>query len=155
MKTCFFIGHRNAPSIVFSRLEESVVHHIKDYDVKTFVVGRYGSFDHMAMRAVTKAKRNCPEIQLLALIPYYRPFKKMNLPQDFDGSLYPEGMEKVPKYAAIVRANQYMIKHSDYLIAFDCGHVGNTRPFMEYARKREAKGLLHIENLAEYEIRKE
>ena len=64
------------------------------------------------------------------------------------GSLYPDGLEHVPRRAAIVRANQYMVCHSDYLIAYDAGRIGNSRKLVEYARRREIKGQIHVENLA-------
>ena len=35
--------------------------------------------------------------------------KIKNMPEGFDGSFYPEGMEKVPRRVAIVRANRYMV----------------------------------------------
>lgn len=55
----------------------------------------------------------------------------------------------VPKRAAIIRADQYMIKTSDYLIAYDCGLAGNTKNLVVLARRREKRGMLHIENLAD------
>ena len=62
---------------------------------------------------------------------------------------YPEGMESIPKPFAIRRANEHMIRNSDYLICYGLGHVGKPRDFVEFARKREEKGLIRIENLAE------
>ncbi len=47
--------------------------------------------------------------------PFDRPIPT---PPGFDGTFYPPGMETVPKRAAIVRANRYMVDHSDYLIAY-------------------------------------
>ena len=149
MKTCFFIGHRDAPEGIFHLLTEAVERHISEYGVETFVVGNYGSFDRMAARAVGMAKQDRPEIKLLLLLPYYDPLKKPGIPSCFDGSLYPEGMEKVPKRAAIVRVNQYMVRHCDFLIAIDRGQTGNTREILRMARTREAEGLLRIENLAD------
>ena len=58
-------------------------------------------------------------------------------------------MESVPKQFAIVRANEYLIRTSNYLICYDSGQIGKTRDFVELARQREKKGLLHIENLAD------
>ena len=41
-----------------------------------------------------------------------------------------------------------MVCHSDYLIAYDAGRIGNSRKLVEYARRREIKGQIHVENLA-------
>ena len=116
MKTCFFIGHRDAPENIHDRLLVSVERLIAKYGVTNFVVGQYGSFDRLVRRVLIQVKQSHPEIRLTLLLAYYDPFKPFDLPQGFDDSLYPEGMECVPRRAAIIRANQYMIRHSDYLI---------------------------------------
>ena len=69
-----------------------------------------------------------------------------------DGDIFREiipGMETVPKRAAIVRANRYMVNHSDYLIAYAWHPASNARELVEYAlqtlygmmRKRENSAL--------------
>lgn len=56
-------------------------------------------------------------------------------------------METVPKRAAIVRANHYMVDHSEYLIAYAWHSASNAKQLVEYAEKREKKGLIHITKL--------
>ena len=148
MAICFFIGHRDTPASILPKLREAVERHITEYGVNEFVVGKYGGFDSLAAQAVREAKQRHPRIRLTLLLPYYDPHKTIELPSGFDGSLYPDGLEHAPRRAAIVRANQYMVCHSDYLIAYDAGRIGNTRKLLEYARHRETKGLMHVENLA-------
>lgn len=100
----------------------------------------------MAASTVRAAKQQHPEISLVLLLPYY-PY-----PNDrdyFDATFYPPGMERIPKPFAIVRANEYMIRNADCLICYDREQIGKTRDYMELARQREKRGLLHIENLAE------
>ena len=144
MKTCFFIGHRDAPESIYERLLSVVERHISEYGVGDFVVGRYGNFDRLAARAVMEAKQHHSDVTLTLLMPYYRTDAEP-LPDGFDGSLFPDGLETVPKRAAILRANQYMIHHCDYLIAYDTGRIGNTRKLVADARKIES---LYIENIA-------
>lgn len=144
MKTCFFIGHRDAPESIYGRLLATVERHITEYGVTDFVVGRYRNFDSLAAWAVVEAKRRHAGVSLTLLMPYYRTNAEP-LPDGFDGSLFPDGFETVPKSAAILRANQYMIRHSDYLIVYDAGRIGNTRILTANARK--IKGL-HFENIA-------
>ena len=144
MKTCFFIGHRGAPESIYNRLLQAVERHISEYGVTDFVVGRYGNFDYLAARAVIEAKQHHSDVMLTLLMPYYRADAEP-LPVGFDGSLFPDGLETVPKRAAILRANQYMIHHCDYLIAYDAGQIGNTRKLVTEARKMEG---LSLENMA-------
>ena len=82
-------------------------------------------------------------IQLVKLLPYYAPHRYATDMEQFDGSLYPDGMEKVPKRLAIIRANRYAVDSSQYMIAY-VRRFGNSRNILEYAQKR-----LLIENLAE------
>ena len=148
MAICFFIGHRDTPPSILPRLREAVERHITEYGVEEFVVGKYGSFDSLAAQAVREAKQRHSKIRLTLLLPYYDPHKTIELPGGFNSSLYPDGLEHTPRRAAIVSANQYMVCHCDFLIAYDAGRIGNTRKLVEYARHREQKGLIRVENLA-------
>lgn len=69
--------------------------------------------------------------------------------KDYDRTYYPEGMENVPKPFAIVKANEHMIRTNEYLICYNTGLVGKTRDFVDMARRREEKGQMHIENMAD------
>ena len=99
MKTCFFIGHQDAPESIYNRLLEAVERHISEYGVTDFIVGKYGNFDRLAARAVIEEKRHHADITLTLLMPYYRTSAEP-LPDGFDGSLFPDGLETVPKRAA-------------------------------------------------------
>lgn len=50
------------------------------------------------------------------------------------GHFIPPGMECVPRRLAILKANRYMVEHSDCIIAY-IRHPGNARNLLEYARK--------------------
>jgi len=143
---CFFIGHRNAPETLRTLLENAVEQHIAEYGVMEFVVGHYGRFDYMAAGAVRTAKKRHPEVTLTLLLPYY-PF--LHDTSDYDRTYYPEGLETVPKPYAIIRANQYMVRNSDFLICYDRRYPGNTRDIVDMALRREANGLMRVTNLAE------
>ena len=150
MRTCFFIGHHDAPESVRPLLDEAVERDITDYGVMRFIVGHYGMFDAMAAGAVIRAKQTRPDVELLLLLPYHPAERLVKLPQGFDGSYYPDGMEYVPRRLAIVRANEHVIRHvCDYLIAYDRYLATKTHDFVELALQREKKGLIHVTNLAE------
>lgn len=152
MKTCFFIGHRNTPETVRPLLDAAVERHIAEYGVDRFIVGRYGAFDAMAASAVVRAKQAHPDVELLLLLPYHPAERPVELPQGFDSSYYPEGMESVPRRLAIVRANEYVIRHvCDLLIAYDRYLATKTHDFVELALRREKKGLMRVKNLANCE----
>lgn len=133
--TCFFIGHRNAEESIRPQLEKAVRKHIVDYGVTEFVVGQYGTFDRMAARIIVKEKALFPEVSLSVLLPYH-PFERaVRAPEGYDSTFYPPGMENVPRRFAIVRANEYMVAHCDYLIAYAWQPASNARRLMEFVRK--------------------
>lgn len=98
----------------------------------------------MAAKAVIAAKARHPEITLLLLIPYHPAECPVELPPGFDNTFYPPGMEKVPRKLAIVRANRYMVDHTDYLIAYVWHSASNARNLLEYAQKRERRNLISV-----------
>lgn len=138
-KRCFFIGHRDAPSDLYPSILSSVEEHIAQHGVTEFLVGQYGAFDRMAAKAVIRVKGKYPDVKLILLLAYHPGEKKAELPDGFDGSLYPEGQETVPRRLAIVRANQYAVKHSGYLIAYAWQPGSNARKVVEGAGK-----VMHI-----------
>ena len=144
MKSCFFIGHRDTSIEIFPALTEAVEKHILEYGVTEFVVGNYGGFDRIAAKAVIESKERHPSITLSMLIPYHPAERPLELPQGFDNTFYPPGMEKVPRKIAIVRANRYMIDHADYLISYVWHPASNARDLVEYAKKREQRNLISV-----------
>lgn len=149
MRTCFFIGDRQTPDSLLPLLETEVERHRQTYDVRRFVVGGYGRFDALAAQAVKRLKQHCPEVTLLLLRPYHPTERPIPLPEGFDGSLYPPGMEAVPRRAAIVRANRYMVEHCHFLIAYAPNPIGSAGRLTAYAAGRDRRDLLHITILPE------
>jgi len=149
MSTCFFIGHREAPDTLLDKLSSEVERHITEYGVTDFVVGRYGRFDTLAAKCVKAAKKRRPEVTLTLLLPYHPYDRPTPTPPGFDGTFYPPGMETVPKRAAIIRANRYMVEHSEYLIAYAWHPASNARELVGYAQKRQEIGLIAVTILRE------
>ena len=118
MKTCFLIGHRDAPGELWERLRAAIDGAIVREGVTEFVVGHYGGFDRMAAGCLAEAKDRHPGLRLMLLLPYHPSERDFVLPVGFDGSFYPPGMEQVPRRLAIVRANEYMARHCDLLICY-------------------------------------
>ena len=125
-------------------LAAEVERHITEYSVKEFCVGHYGNFDRMAALVLSEAKQRHPEIILQLLTPYHPFDRSVDVPDGFDGTFYPPGMESIPRQYAIPRANHYMIQNSTHLIAYARFTASNTRKFVEYAQARERKGLMKV-----------
>jgi hypothetical protein len=143
MPTCFFIGHREASDSLLPQLSNAVERHIIELDVTDFAVGSYGWFDSMVARTVKAAKKRHPEVTLTLLLHYHPHDCPIPTSNGFDGTFYPPWMETVPKRAAIVRANRYMVEHSDYLIAYAWHPASNARDLTEYVHISDREPRLH------------
>jgi len=149
MSTCFFIGHRDAPDSLLPSLSAEVERHIAEYGVTDFIVGKFGRFDSLAAQCVKAAKKRHTEVTLTLLLPYHPYDRPTPKPPGFDGTFYPPGMETVPKRVAIVRANRYMVDHSDYLITYAWHPASNAWNLVEYARGKEEQGYIKITKLSQ------
>lgn len=141
-KACFFIGSRESDASILPALEEAIEMHICVHGVREFIVGGYGGFDSLAARAVIAAKQRHTGIILTRLLAYHPAERTPLLPPGFDGSLYPPGMERVPRNLAIVRANRYAMDHCGYLIAYMRHSIGNTARMLEHACSLQRRGKI-------------
>ena len=149
MKSCFFIGHREANESLLPRLELEIEQLIKEEQVCFFYVGGYGGFDRIAATAVKQAKKKYPNVTLMLVLPYHPAERPVEKPLGYDGTYYPEGLEKTPRPFAIVKANQIMVDACEWLVCYVRHGASNSRNLLEYAQRREKKGLIRIINIAE------
>ena len=133
-KSCFFIGHREATEEIYPVLYEAIEQHIVEYGVLEFFVGHYGGFDRLAASAVKAAKHSYPDVKLTLLLPYHPAERPIQIPEGFDSTFYPPGMENVPPKVAILRANRYVVDHVDYLIAHAWNPRSNARSLLAMAK---------------------
>ena len=84
MKSCFFIGHREACEGLLPRLELEIDRLITEENVRYFYVGGYGGFDQIAATAVKKAKQQHPDITLMLALPYHPAERPIETPPGYD-----------------------------------------------------------------------
>ena len=154
-KSCFFMGHREADERLLPRLELEIDRLIQEDNVCYFYVGGYGGFDRIAAAAVKHSKQKYPDITLMLVLPYHPAERAVPTPDGFDGTYYPEGLENTPSRYAIVRTNKIMIDVCDWFVCYVNHGASNSRKLLEYARRRESKGLIQIINIGESEAGKE
>lgn len=148
MKSCFFIGHREADERLLPTLTAAIDRMVTEEQVSLFYIGGYGGFDRIAATAVKRMKLQHPEITLILVLPYHPAERPIETPYGFDGTYYPEGLEKVPRRYAIVRANEIMAKQSDWLISYVRHGASNSRRILEYAQK-QGTACININDLLE------
>lgn len=151
-KSCFFMGHREAGERLLPGLELVIDRMITDEKVRYFYVSGYGGFDRIAATAVKRAKQKYPDITLMLVLPYHPAERTVPTPDGFDGTYHPEGLENTPRRYAIVRTNQIMVDTSNWLVCYVQHGASNSRNLLEYAQRREEKGLIQVINIGEIEV---
>ena len=147
-KVCFMFGHSTTPYTALPLIRATAEQLYLEHDIKTFVVGNRGNFDNYAATAILHLKKQYKDISLLLLLAYHPAERPVYLSPGFDNSFYPP-LEKVPRPFAIVKANQYMVDNCDWLVCYVRHGASNSRNLLEYAQRREKKGLIQITNIAE------
>lgn len=136
MPSCFFIGHRNAPYELQPLVRAAAEKLILEEGVRDFYVGSRGAFDHLSAAAVMELKEIYPEVRLYRVLAYLPAGRGIPEHPGFTGTVFPEGLEKVPRRFAIERANRLMTDACDFLIAYAPHETGNACKVLEYAKRR-------------------
>ena len=133
-KVCAFFGHREIWADISKPLEQAVRTAISEYGAAVFWVGGYGHFDSCATGAVRKLQREYPHIQL-KLILAYLPTGHDPLSNSYDQTIYPEGLELVPRRYAISRRNRWIVSNCDILITYVNHAYGGAHAAYKLAKK--------------------
>ncbi len=144
---CCFFGHHDTTENIRGILCEQVQSLIKNEGVNRFYVGTHGHFDYMAIDTLRQMKEQYPHISydvVLAYMPDYSPQEYSYIkPSE---TIYPDGLEKVPRRFAINWRNDWMLKQSDIVICYVRHHLGGAGRMEEKATKQK-KRVINLANL--------
>lgn len=144
MKICCFAGHANIYGIgkyevIRPKLKKEIVNLIENEGVTEFYNGCKGNFDWLCIDVVRELKQDYPSIKSCAILAYRlgKDPEYENLTyENFDQIIYP-GLENTPLRFAIVKRNEWMVKNSDFLIAYVNRGWGGAAKTLEYAEKKK------------------
>lgn len=144
MSACTFFGHSDSPLHIRPQLKSLVLDLIES-GIREFYVGDKGSFDLMVASVLREIHKENHSISY-AIVLSYLPSKKDYL-SDTDNieTIYPQGIEKVPRKYAIAWRNKWMLQKADYVICYVKYTWGGAYKFVELAKKKGKKVI----NLAE------
>lgn len=145
-RTCCFFGHRDTPKDIAVKLEQTVIELIENKSVYTFYVGNQGGFDFMVRKILKKLKYEYPYINYSVVLAYMP--EKIKKYEDYSDTIYPDGLENVPRRFAIDRRNKWLVDNSDYVIAYVTHNYGGAAKFYELAVKHK-KEVINLYNIAE------
>lgn len=138
MKICTFFGHSDCPETVYCLLKDNIEDLIIHNEAVWFYVGNQGSFDFLVIKALKELKKEYFNIEYRVVLAY--------LPEeDVENSIYPEGLEIVPKRFCIDKRNRWMLNKSDYVVSYVKRSSGGAAKFTDIAKKQNKKVI----NIAE------
>lgn len=140
-KACCFFGHRVVTGNINERLKREIEDLIQNENVTTFYVGNQGAFDSMVLSALKIMKDKYPQIEYTVVLAYLR--NSTDVLPDEKNTLYPEGIESVPKRFAISWRNDWLINHSDYVICYITHITGGAAKYVAKA-KNKGKRVINI-----------
>lgn len=146
-KVCTFFGHADSPTNIKKEIKKVIDDLILQKGVTTFYVGSNGNFDRMVQSVLIDLKKQYPNLEcytVLAYIPGIKP--EFDVAYEKLETLYPDGLEKVPKRFAIDWRNKWMVQQSDYVISYVRHSFGGAAKYMELA-KRKKKIVYNLANL--------
>lgn len=149
MSTCTFFGHRQCPSSIKPNLKNVLINLIEHQEVNVFYVGNQGSFDDMVHSVLCELSQQYSHITYAVVLAYLPPASKGELSQsqDYTDTMYPEGIETVPKRFAIDWRNRWMLKQADYVVTYITHSWGGAAKFAEMA-ERSGKQIVNIGSFA-------
>ena len=135
IQKCTFFGHSNAPEEIEESLMHILIDLIENKNVTKFYVGNHGHFDYIDRKCLTELKkRYCIDFTVVLA---YLPVKKYEIENmSAINTLFPDGIEKVPKRFAICYRNNWMIDNSQYVITYVNRAIGGAVKFKEIAEKK-------------------
>ncbi len=140
MSSCTFFGHRDCPDTLRPDIENAVRELIEHRGVTLFYVGHQGRFDALVRSVLREMKAAYPQIEY-AVVLSYLPEKGRGT--DAADTLFPEGIETVPKRFAISWRNRWMLQRADFVVSYLRHDWGGAAAWAEKA-KRQGKTVVEI-----------
>lgn len=131
--SCCFFGHRDAPESIKPKLKDNIKRLIIEYNVTDFYVGNNGSFDSIVTSVLKEIVIEYPDVSY-SIVLEYLPNKRDQ--EQEKNTLYPFGIESVPKRYCISWRNKWLIEHSQFVICYVTHITGGASRFMEMALKK-------------------
>ncbi len=137
LRTACFFGHRDVTHDIRSKLQFIIEQLITEKQINSFYVGHQGQFDSMVYSVLKELKVKYPQIRYTVVLAY--------MPDEHtkevygENTLYPDGLETVPRRFAISKRNDWMIQQSDYAVCYVHKITGGAAKFREKAERKELR----------------
>ena len=140
IRTACFFGHRDVTHDIRAKLQFIIEQLITEEQIYNFYVGHQGQFDSMVRSVLKELKVKYPHIRYTVVLAYM-PDEHIKEVYGED-TLYPDGLETVPRRFAISKRNDWMIQQSGFAVCYVHKITGGAAKFREKAKK---KGLVIVD----------
>jgi len=124
-------------------LQSAIQKLIVEHGVTQFYVGDKGAFDRIVASVLREMKKDYPQINYKIVLAYM-PGKRDALFSEWEmDTLLPDGIETVPRRFAISFRNKWMVKESNFVIAYITHSFGGAAQFAELA-ERQGKVVINL-----------
>ncbi len=137
-----FFGHRDTPFSIKDNLKSLLTDLINEYDNLTFYIGNNGNFDNLVLQELNELSKTFNHFDHFLILAYL-PLNSVDL--HFNNTIYPEGLEKVPRQFAISKRNEWMVKKADIVITYVSRNFGGASKYKLLA-KRKKKVIIELFN---------
>ncbi len=122
-------------------LKSTLIDLLENHDVTTFYVGNQGGFDYL-VKTVLKELSNNYSIDYFVVLAYLP--REQDLLSSNELTLYPEGLETVPRRFAISYRNKWMIQHSDYVVTYVTNHIASGAAQFKEIAEKQGKHVINL-----------
>ena len=132
MPSCTFFGHRDCPSNIAHKLKEVLIDLIETKEVDVFYVGNNGAFDRIAAKILCELESAYSHISFFTVFAY---LPNKGCEKEYSKTIFPEGIENVPRRFAILWRNNWMLDRSEYIVTYVTHAYGGAAQFAEKAHR--------------------
>ena len=146
MPSCTFFGHRDCPDSLKAMIRSVVIDLITNYGIDMFYVGHQGGFDGLVRSVLYEITQEHPQVYYAVVLAYMP--SESSASSDTSDTMLPEGIELVhPRYAISWR-NNWMLQHSDFVVAYVAHSWGGAAQYVQKAI-RSGKTVINLHHSQE------
>ena len=129
---CMLLGHRNAPSDLYSKLKDEIIK-LLDKGAEHFYVGNNGNFDYLAQMALADVDKERDDLKYSIVLSRLDE-KAVGGAQE--KTVFPEGQENALPRFAVAKRNVWLLENSNIIITYMVDKYSNSYKIIEKATRR-------------------
>lgn len=139
---CCFFGHRTVTQAVEPRLRTVILQLLDEAGGGlTCYVGNQGQFDATVHRVLRELQASHSALRYAVVLAYLPAPDRAPPPDAYADTLYPDGLETVPKRFCIDRRNRWMLNRADVVVCYVASGCGGAAKYVRLAEKRRIRVL--------------